>query len=71
MATNLKSADKTLNLLNVGFASIMSKRLNEISQRDLESQRMAWLKAGNTDSTANRKMASMRGPCPGPSSGAF
>ncbi|HBO9561423.1 TPA: site-specific integrase [Pseudomonas aeruginosa] len=61
MATNLKSADKTLNLLNVGFASIMSKRLNEISQRDLESQRMAWLKAGNTDSTANRKMASMRG----------
>ncbi|EOE7413474.1 TPA: tyrosine-type recombinase/integrase [Pseudomonas aeruginosa] len=61
MATNLKSADKTLNLLNVGFASIMGKRLNEISQRDLESQRMAWLKAGNTDSTANRKMASMRG----------
>ncbi|HCT7937618.1 TPA: site-specific integrase [Pseudomonas aeruginosa] len=61
MATNLKSADKTLNLLNVGFAAIMGKRLNEISQRDLESQRMAWLKAGNTDSTANRKMASMRG----------
>ncbi|MGU2126306.1 tyrosine-type recombinase/integrase [Pseudomonas aeruginosa] len=61
MATNLKSADKTLNLLNVGFASIMGKRLNEICQRDLESQRMAWLKAGNTDSTANRKMASMRG----------
>ncbi|MGV8637432.1 Arm DNA-binding domain-containing protein, partial [Pseudomonas aeruginosa] len=55
MATNLKSADKTLNLLNVGFASIMGKRLNEISQRDLESHRMAWLKAGNTESTANRK----------------
>lgn len=61
MSINLKSADKTLNLLNVGFASIMSKRLNEISQRDLETQRMGWLSAGNTDSTANRKMASLRG----------
>ncbi|HFZ2573605.1 TPA: tyrosine-type recombinase/integrase [Pseudomonas aeruginosa] len=61
MTAHLKSADKTLNLLNVGFASIMKKRLSEISQRDLETIRIGWQAAGNTDSTANRKMASLRG----------
>lgn len=61
MTAHLKSAGKTLNLLNVGFASIMKKRLSEISQRDLETLRIEWQAAGNTDSTANRKMASLRG----------
>ncbi|HHF0608841.1 TPA: tyrosine-type recombinase/integrase [Pseudomonas aeruginosa] len=61
MTAHLKSADKTLNLLNVGFASIMKKRLSEISQRDLETIRIGWQAAGNADSTANRKMASLRG----------
>lgn len=61
MDTHLKSASKTLNLINVGFAEIMSKRLTEITQRDLETLRIAWQAAGNTDSTANRKMASLRG----------
>lgn len=61
MTAHLKSADKTLNLLNVGFASIMKKRLSEISQRDLETIRIGWQADGNTDSTANRKMASLRG----------
>ncbi|MNF85326.1 Tyrosine recombinase XerD [compost metagenome] len=52
---------KTMHTLSTCFEPIMSRRLVEITGRDLEQLRTAWLKAGNKPSTANRKMGTISG----------
>lgn len=56
-----KGHEKTLHTLNTSFDSIMLRRLDEITGRDLEQIRTAWLNGGNKPSTANRKMGSISG----------
>ncbi|CAI8856406.1 integrase [Pseudomonas jessenii] len=53
--------EKTLHTLDNNFASIMPRRLNEITGRDLELVRTAWLSSGNKPATANRKIGSISG----------
>lgn len=52
---------KTEYTLTTCFEPIMSRRLVDISGRDLEQIRTSWLNAGNKPSTANRKMGSVSG----------
>lgn len=59
--THHKSYDKTRHAIEFSFSELMELRLSDLSLRDLESQRAKWLKAGLTKSSANRKMASLRG----------
>ncbi|GAB3380349.1 tyrosine-type recombinase/integrase [Azotobacter armeniacus] len=56
-----KSHDKNKHALEHSFEPLLDYRLNEIGQRDLESLRVNWLANGLADSSANRKMASLRG----------
>ena len=56
-----KGYDKTLHTLDNNFSSIMARRLNEITGRDLELVRTSWLTSGNKPATANRKMGSISG----------
>lgn len=56
-----KGHEKTLHTLNTNFEPIMLRRLDEITGRDLEQIRTAWLNGGNKPSTANRKMGSISG----------
>lgn len=56
-----KGHEKTLHTLNTSFEPIMQRRLDEISGRDLEQIRTAWLNGGNKPATANRKMGSISG----------
>lgn len=53
--------EKTTHTLSTSFEPIMSRRLLEITGRELEQIRTAWLKAGNKPATANRKMGSISG----------
>lgn len=52
---------KTEHTLSTCFEPIMSRRLVDISGRDLEQIRTSWLNSGNKPSTANRKMGSISG----------
>lgn len=56
-----KGHEKTLHTLDTSFEPIMHSRLDEITGRDLEQIRTAWLNGGNKPSTANRKMGSISG----------
>ena len=56
-----KGHEKTLHTLNNNFASIISRPVDTITGRDLESIRTAWMQAGNKPSTVNRKMGSISG----------
>ncbi|WP_330206597.1 site-specific integrase [Pseudomonas sp. AM14(2022)] len=56
-----KGYDKTLHTLDNNFSSIMARRLNEITGRDLELVRTSWLTGGNKPATANRKMGTISG----------
>lgn len=56
-----KSHDKNRHALEHSFKPLLDYRLDEIGQRDLESLRINWLAGGLADSSANRKMASLRG----------
>lgn len=56
-----KGHEKTLHTLDTSFEPIMHRRLDEITGRDLEQIRTAWLNGGNKPSTANRKMGSISG----------
>jgi len=56
-----KGHEKTLHTLDTSFEPIMFRRLDEITGRDLEQIRTAWLNSGNKPSTANRKMGSISG----------
>lgn len=53
--------EKTAHTLSTCFEPIMSRRLVEVTGRDLEQIRTDWLKAGNKPSTANRKMGTLSG----------
>ncbi|WP_025993721.1 site-specific integrase [Pseudomonas viridiflava] len=53
--------DKTKHTLVNNFDSIMSRRIDSITGRDLEQIRTTWLQAGNKPSTVNRKMGSISG----------
>lgn len=52
---------ETTHTLSTCFEPIMSRRLVEVTGRDLEQIRTDWLKAGNKPSTANRKMGTLSG----------
>ena len=56
-----KGYDKTLHTLDNNFSSIMVRRLNDITGRDLELVRTSWLTGGNKPATANRKMGTISG----------
>lgn len=56
-----KGHEKTLHTLDTSLKPIMFRRLDEITGRDLEQIRTAWLNSGNKPSTANRKMGSISG----------
>ncbi len=56
-----KGYDKTLHTLDNNFSSIIARRLNEITGRDLELVRTSWLTGGNKPATANRKMGTISG----------
>jgi len=56
-----KGHEKTLHTLDTSFEPIMLRRLDEITGRDLEQIRTAWLNGGNKPATANRKMGSISG----------
>ncbi len=56
-----KGHEKTLHTLDTSFEPIMFRRLDEITGRDLEQIRTAWLNGGNKPATANRKMGSISG----------
>jgi len=56
-----KGHEKTLHTLDTSFEPIMHRRLDEITGRDLEQIRTAWLNGGNKPATANRKMGSISG----------
>ena len=56
-----KGHEKTLHTLNNNFDAIMSRRLGDITGRDLEQIRTGWMQAGNKPSTVNRKMGSISG----------
>lgn len=56
-----KGHEKTRHTLDNNFEPIMLRRLDEITGRDLEQIRTAWLNAGNKPSTVNRKMGSISG----------
>ena len=56
-----KSHVKTRHAIEYSFATLMEYRLDEISLRDLESLRASWLHDGLSASSANRKIASLRG----------
>ncbi|WP_462379558.1 tyrosine-type recombinase/integrase [Pseudomonas sp. Marseille-QA0892] len=56
-----KSYAKTKHALEHSFDSMMTRRLDEIEQRELERLRVSWLSGGLSESSANRKMASLRG----------
>lgn len=56
-----KGHEKTLHTLDISLEPIMHSRLDEITGRDLEQIRTAWLSGGNKPSTANRKMGSISG----------
>lgn len=56
-----KGYEKTLHTLDTSFEPIMHRRLDEITGRDLEQIRTAWLNGSNKPSTANRKMGSISG----------
>lgn len=53
--------EKTTHTLSTCFEPIMSRRLVEVTGRDLEQIRTDWLKAGNKPATANRKMGTLSG----------
>lgn len=53
--------EKTLHTLDTSFEPIMFRRLDEITGRDLEQIRTAWLNGGNKPATANHKMGSISG----------
>ena len=56
-----KGHEKTLHTLNNNFDAIISRPVDTITGRDLESIRTAWMQAGNKSSTVNRKMGSISG----------
>lgn len=56
-----KGHEKTLHTLNNNFDSIIARRVDTITGRDLELIRTAWMQAGNKPSTVNRKMGSISG----------
>ena len=56
-----KGHEKTRHTLDNNFEPIMLRRLDEITGRDLEQIRTAWLNTGNKPSTVNRKMGSISG----------
>ncbi|WP_181295174.1 site-specific integrase [Pseudomonas sp. Q2-TVG4-2] len=56
-----KGYEKTLHTLDTSFEPIMHRRLDEITGRDLEQIRTAWLNGSNKPATANRKMGSISG----------
>jgi len=56
-----KSHVKTRHAIEYSFATLMEYRLDQISLLDLQSLRSSWLKGGLSASSANRKMASLRG----------
>lgn len=60
-AAHHKSYQKSRHAIEYSFATLMEYRLDEIALRDLESLRVAWLTTGLSESSANRKMASLRG----------
>lgn len=47
--------------LEHNFSALLDHRLGDIEQRDLEAVRVAWLGKGNSETSANRKMAAIRG----------
>ncbi|WP_447777040.1 phage integrase [Pseudomonas chlororaphis] len=59
--THHKGHQKTRHTLNNNFEVIMSRRLGDITGRDLEQIRTGWMQAGNKPSTVNRKMGSISG----------
>lgn len=56
-----KSFQKTKHALEYSFATLMERRIDDIALRDLETLRVSWLAGGLSESSANRKMASLRG----------
>lgn len=56
-----KSHVKTRHAIEYSFATLMEYRLDQISLLDMQSLRSSWLKGGLSASSANRKMASLRG----------
>ena len=56
-----KSFEKTKHALEYSFATLMERRIDDIALRDLETLRVSWLSGGLSESSANRKMASLRG----------
>lgn len=56
-----KSYQKTKHALEYSFASLMNRRIDDIALRDLEALRVSWLAGGLSESSANRKMAALRG----------
>ena len=60
-AAHHKSYQKSRHAIEYSFATLMEYRLDEIALRDLESLRVAWLTTGLSESSVNRKMASLRG----------
>lgn len=56
-----KSYDKTRHAIEHSFAAVMARRLSEITLREMEAMRVTWLTQGLSESSANRKMASLRG----------
>ena len=58
---NHKGADKTRHTLMTAFPDLLSLRLSDITARHIEDARLAWIKAGNKPSTANRKLGTLSG----------
>lgn len=56
-----KGHEKTLHTLDNNFDSIIARRIDTITGRDLELIRTAWMQGGNKPSTVNRKMGSISG----------
>ncbi|MDH1282623.1 site-specific integrase [Pseudomonas chengduensis] len=61
LETHHKAHKKTRHAIEYSFASLMNKKLSELSQQELESMRVTWLSSGLKDATANRKLAALRG----------
>lgn len=61
LKTHHKAHQKSKHAIEYSFTSLMTKKLTELTQRDMEALRVKWLAEGLKDSTANRKLAALRG----------
>lgn len=60
-AAHYKGHEANKQTLEQAFAALLDHRLTDIDQRSLENARVAWLAGGNAETSANRKMAAIRG----------